>query len=159
MTPVRMAYLFVSIAVLAAGLAVSLTPDIGVSGGINTKDHVAVEGADVVAYFTQGKVTTGSKAYEYVWHGATWRFASEENRDVFAAHPEKYAPQYGGYCAYAISRGYTAPIDPEAWTIVDGNLYLNYSKGVRKEWEQDVSGNIVLGDKNWHGIYSELSEE
>ena len=81
--------------------------------------------------------------------GATWRFSTEANRDAFAANPEKYAPQYGGYCAYAVSEGYTASTTPEAWKIVDGKLYLNYSKDVQKIWEQDIPGRIANGDKNW----------
>ena len=76
-------------------------------------------------------------------------FASAANRDEFAKAPEKYAPQFGGYCAYAVAQGHTASIDPEAWRIVDGKLYLNYSKGVQKKWEVDVSGFIKQGKENW----------
>ena len=68
---------------------------------------------------------------------------------MFAANPEKYAPQYGGYCAWAVSQGYTASTDPEAWKIVDGKLYLNYSKSVQLTWEQDAAGNIAAADENW----------
>ena len=79
--------------------------------------------------------------------------ASAEDRDKFAAAPEMYTPQYGGYCAYAVSQGHTAPIDPEAWTIVDGKLYLNYSKGVQKKWNQDRVGYIRKADQNWPGLH------
>ena len=109
----------------------------------------AIRGYDPVAYFTEKKPVEGKRAYSHKWKGATWYFASEKNRDLFRAAPEKYAPRYGGYCAYAVSRGYTASIVPEAWKIVDGKLYLNYSKGVQQTWEQDIPGNIKLGDKNW----------
>jgi YHS domain-containing protein len=112
----------------------------------------AVEGYDVVAYFTESKPVEGSDEYSVEWKGATWRFASAENKALFEAEPEKYAPQYGGYCAWAVSQGYTASTVPEAWSIVDGKLYLNYSKGVQSTWEQDIPGNIKLADTNWPGI-------
>lgn len=109
----------------------------------------AIDGTDAVAYFTEGRPVEGSSDFTLEWNGATWRFASAENRDKFAAEPEKYAPQYGGYCAWAVSQGYTASTDPEAWKIVDGKLYLNYSKGVQAQWEGDVAGNIKAADGNW----------
>ena len=112
----------------------------------------AIRGYDPVAYFTESKPVEGKKAFSHKWKGATWYFASEKNRDLFRADPEKYAPRYGGYCAYAVSRGYTASIAPEAWKIVDGKLYLNYSKGVQQTWEQDIPGNIKSADKNWPGL-------
>ncbi len=113
---------------------------------------VAISGADPVAYFTDGRALEGSSDFTHEWNGAKWRFASAENRDQFARNPEKYAPQFGGYCAWAVSQGYTAPIDPEAWTIVAGKLYLNYSKSVQAEWSQDVAGNIAKGEANWPGV-------
>lgn len=109
----------------------------------------AIDGTDPVAYFTQGKPVPGTSDHSYDWNGATWRFASAENRELFAADPEKYAPQYGGYCAWAVSQGYTASTDPDAWSIVDGKLYLNYNQSVQDKWERDVPGNIAAGDKNW----------
>ena len=114
---------------------------------------LAIRGYDVVAYFQQSQAVKGSSQFSYQWQGATWLFASAENRDRFQADPERYAPQYGGYCAYAVSKGRTASIDPEAWKIVDGKLYLNYSKGVQKKWEQDVPGNIVKADRNWPDLH------
>lgn len=112
----------------------------------------AIDGTDPVAYFTVGKPVEGSSDFTHEWNDATWRFASAENRDLFAANPEKYAPQYGGYCAWAVSQGYTASTDPEAWKIVDGKLYLNYSKSVQSTWEQDVPGNISAADVNWPSV-------
>lgn len=117
---------------------------------------VAIEGYDPVAYFTQGKPVEGSSDFTHDWNGATWRFASAENRDMFIADPEKFAPQYGGYCAWAVSQGYTASIDPDAWSIVDGKLYLNYSKGVQSRWENDIAGHISSADENWPEIRSGL---
>ncbi len=113
---------------------------------------LAIRGADPVAYFSEGRAVIGSPAFEYTWQGATWRFSSEEHRARFAADPERHAPQYGGYCAYAVSEGYTASIDPEAWKIVGGKLYLNYSRDVQKLWEADVPGRIARGDANWPGL-------
>lgn len=109
----------------------------------------AVGGYDPVAYFVEGKPVAGSASITHQWSGVTWRFASEKNRDLFKANPAKYAPQYGGYCAWAVSQGYTAKGDPNHWKVVGGKLYLNYNAGVQKTWEQDVPGHIVSGDKNW----------
>src|SRR5437016_4674828 len=100
-------------------LAASKSDPINKDGG-----GIAIKGYDPVAYFTQSKPVKGSSAFTYQWMNATWWFASAEARDEFARIPEKYAPQYGGYCAYGVSQGHTAPIDPEAWTIVEGKLYL-----------------------------------
>lgn len=110
---------------------------------------LALKGYDPVAYFTDGKPVEGSSDFEMKWQGATWRFASAAHRDAFAREPERYAPQYGGFCAWAVSQGKTAPIDPDAWRIVDGKLYLNYSSSVQQTWEQDVPGNIKAADANW----------
>ncbi len=112
----------------------------------------AIRGHDPVAYFTEGKPTKGSNDYTFEWKGEKFRFASAENLALFKANPEKYAPQYGGYCAYAVSEGYTASTVPEAWTIVDGKLYLNYSLGVRKRWSKDIPGRVAAADKNWPGV-------
>ncbi len=118
------------------------------------QDGVAIAGADPVAYFTAGDYVPGDAAYTYDWNGATWQFASAENQALFAADPEKYAPQYGGFCAWAVSQGYTAPIDPTAWKIVDGKLYLNYDKKIQAKWEKDIPGNITKADGNWPGVLS-----
>ena len=112
----------------------------------------AIRGYDPVAYFTEKKPVEGKKAFSHKWKGATWYFASERNRDLFRADPAKYAPQYGGYCAYAVSQGYIASIVPEAWKIVDGKLYLNFSLGVQQTWEQDIPGYIKSADEKWPGI-------
>ena len=110
---------------------------------------LAVSGYDAVAYFTEGKPVEGSDDFTVDYNGAVWRFASAENREAFAANPALYAPQYGGYCAWAVSQGYTASTDPEAWRVVDGKLYLNYSKSVQQTWEQNIPANIAAGDANW----------
>ena len=118
----------------------------GLFGGL------AVSGYDPVAYFSEGKPVEGSGDFEHEWKGATWRFANAANLATFKADPESYAPQYGGYCAWAVSQGYTASTDPTAWRIVDGKLYLNYSHGVQAQWEQDIPGNIRKADGNWPAV-------
>jgi YHS domain-containing protein len=110
---------------------------------------IAVGGYDPVAYFTDGKPQTGKAEFTHVHEGATWRFVTAANRDAFAADPAKYAPQYGGYCAWAVSQGYTAKGDPNAWKIVGGKLYLNYNKDVQKNWEQNTAKNITLANGHW----------
>ena len=115
-------------------------------------EGVAINGYDAVAYFTENKPVEGSADIIHEWKGAKWRFASKENRALFAAAPEKYAPQYGGYCAYAVSYGSTATTDPSAFSIVGEKLYLNYSSGVKARWSKDIPGNISKADANWPGI-------
>jgi YHS domain-containing protein len=113
---------------------------------------VAVGGYDAVAYFTQRKPVPGRLELTAEHEGATWRFASEENHTLFLADPGKYAPQYGGYCAWAVASGYTAKGDPHAWTIANDKLYLNYNKAVQRGWEKDIPGNVRKGDANWPAV-------
>ena len=114
---------------------------------------LAIKGYDPVAYHKEGRPMEGSSSYEFVWKDAKWRFASAAHRDLFAADPERYAPRYGGYCAWAVSEGYTASVDPEnAWSIVDGRLYLNYNVEIKQKWEKDIPGNIRKADANWPGV-------
>ena len=117
-----------------------------------SRGGVAIKGYDPVAYFEQGEPVKGSNEFQHEWQGATWRFSSVSNRDLFAADPDKYAPRYGGYCAYAVSQGSTADIDPEAWTIVEDKLYLNYNRQVREIWAKDIPGNIKKADRHWPEI-------
>ncbi len=114
-----------------------------------TSGAIAIKGYDPVAYFTDQMPVKGSAAFEYLWNGAKWRFANAEHRDQFKAGPEKYAPKYGGYCAYAVSQGKLVDIDPEAWTVFEGRLYLNVSKDVRRLWEKDKEEYIRKADENW----------
>jgi len=115
----------------------------------NQDNGVAVRGTDVVAYFTEGRPRPGLPEFSHEWDGARWLFATAAHRDAFAADPARYAPAYGGFCAFAVSEGYTAPIDPEAWRIVDGRLFLNYDLGVQRRWERDTARRIQRGDANW----------
>ena len=119
----------------------------------------AVKGYDVVAYFTDGKPVEGSSDHEVEWNGATWRFASAQHKNLFAKEPAKYAPQYGGFCAFGVSRGYAVGIDPEAWKVVGGKLYLNYNRDVQTEWVKDIPGYIAKADANWPKIVAEKKKE
>ncbi len=126
---------------------------------VNAKDGIAIRGYDAVAYFTSSKPVKGSEKYQHSWNGATWHFSNEENRKLFAAAPEKYAPQFGGYCAYAASRDYIYDADPEFWKIVDGKLYLNYNADAKKEWEKDIPENIKKGNENWPDLLKGKEEK
>src|SRR5688572_30736298 len=106
---------------------------------------VAIRGFDAVAYFAAESAVAGNRNYEYAWNGAKWLFATADNLERFRQNPEGYAPQFGGYCAYAVSKGYTADGDPNAWKIVDGKLYLNYNPDVKTMWEKDQAANIEKG--------------
>lgn len=140
----RLCFTVALLALVLAAPAVALSPvNKSLFGG------VAIDGYDPVAYFTDGMPVEGNKAYSFEWNAATWRFASAAHRDLFAQAPEKYAPQYGGYCAWAVAQGSTADIDPEAWKIEDGRLFLNYSLEVQKKWSADIPGNIAKADENW----------
>lgn len=115
----------------------------------------AIRGYDPVAYFTEDKAVEGSDEFTFEYNQATWLFSSKQNLDLFKADPTKYAPQYGGYCAYAVSQGSTASIKPELFTIVDGKLYLNYSDSINKKWRANKDNFIIGGDKNWPQLLSE----
>jgi hypothetical protein len=114
--------------------------------------NVAVGGYDPVAYFREGKPVRGVAANTTMWKGAEFRFSSVANRDAFLADPERFAPQYGGYCAWAVSQGYTAKGDPRFWKVVDGKLYLNFDAKVQERWEADVPGFVRMADGNWPGV-------
>ena len=117
-------------------------------------DGIAIKGADPVAYFVDGKARIGDEAFSHDWNSATWHFVSAQNRDKFAADPQTFAPQYGGYCAYAVGNGYTAKIEPDAWKIVDNKLYLNYNKAVRLLWRARQSHYIDEANNNWLQLLS-----
>ncbi len=120
--------------------------------GFFTRKGYAIGGTDPVAYFTEGRPKQGSPDYAFEWRDVTWLFTSAEHRELFRETPEAYAPQYGGWCAWAVAQGYTASTTPEAWKIVDGRLYLNYSRGIQRRWERDIPGFIEAADANWPGL-------
>ena len=147
----RYPHLPVIVAVLAVlGLAALATAVAAVEPiYTGTFSNLAVGGYDPVAYFDQGESVEGSKEITTEWQGAVWRFASAEHRDRFVADPAAFAPQYGGYCAYAVAKGSTAKGDPKVWTIVDGKLFLNYNDKIMVRWKEDVPGYIAKADANW----------
>jgi hypothetical protein len=111
--------------------------------------HLAIKGYDPVAYFTPGKPMPGSAEISYEWDGALWQFTDIAHREMFQRDPDAYAPQFGGYCALGMTTGSRGDVDPEAWAIVDGKLYLNGDKAAREEWRQNQAENIARADQNW----------
>jgi len=152
--------LFLSAGVIIVGgpiLASRLLSEDYTAAWYVTDDGVAIDGTDPVGYFTEGRVVPGSAAHTLEWGGATWQFASADNRAAFEADPLAFAPQFGGYCAWAVgSRGYLAPTEPEQWSIVDGKLYLNFNASVQKRWKKDVPGFIAKGEQNWPELEASL---
>jgi YHS domain-containing protein len=149
--PPRLSVAFAAISA-AAVLVATLTAQSAAKAPYNSTRGVALDGYDVVAYFTTGRPTKGVAAYTHQWSGATWHFATAGHRDAFAKEPDKYAPQFGGFCAYGVSRGYAVDVDPDAWSIVDGRLYLNYSKRVQRTWNMDRDAHISKAEANWPAI-------
>lgn len=140
----------IGIAVLSIGALMFLrSQGMFASGKVYVRDGVAIGGYDAVAYFVESKPVRGSEQFVEEWNGARWLFSTIENRDRFRNAPDKYAPQFGGYCAYAVSHNYTAKTDPEAWTIVDGRLYLNFDLDTQKEWLAQRDQFIADGHQNW----------
>jgi hypothetical protein len=142
--------LIVVVALATAALATAKSPVDPVN---KDKAGLAVKGYDPVGYFKANQPVKGSPEYTFDWNGAKWQFLSAENRDSFAASPEKYAPQFGGFCAWAVGHNYTADTDPEAWKIVNGKLYLNYSKDIQKKWDPEKDKWIPSGERNWPALH------
>ncbi|HEX6846145.1 MAG TPA: YHS domain-containing (seleno)protein [Chitinophagaceae bacterium] len=135
------------------GLSLTLCMDLfGQQDEIYVKDKAAVNGYDVVAYFLEGKPVKGSGEFSVLYKGVNWFFSNRANADLFKKDPARYEPQYGGYCAFGCSRGYKAKTDPDAWTIVNGKLYLNYNTDVRNTWNKDQQTYIGKADANWIDI-------
>ena len=116
------------------------------------KNNLAIAGYDVVAFHTEGRATMGNKMFSYHWKDADWLFASESNLEKFRVQPEKYAPQYGGYCAYGTADGHKAPTEPDTWTIDNNKLYFNYNKKVQTNWNKDRPAFIEKANTNWPAI-------
>jgi hypothetical protein len=138
----RMILMSVTFISLLAGM-------IGIAYGATPEEPVAIKGYDTVAYFTAGKALKGGEDFTFSWHGMRWLFQSKENRDLFAVSPAKYAPQYDGWCAWAMTESRKAVTDPEVWKIVDGKLYLNCSPAAYEKWSRDIPGNIKKADDIW----------
>jgi YHS domain-containing protein len=116
---------------------------------IYSNESGAIHGYDPVAFFEESKPVKGNETLTYQWKEATWHFTSQKNLEVFKSNPEKYAPQYGGYCAFGMSRGYKAKTLPETWTVLDGKLYFNYNLDVKQDWSKKPGEYIEKADKNW----------
>ncbi|MDO6728713.1 YHS domain-containing (seleno)protein [Marinovum sp. 2_MG-2023] len=141
-------------AVLASLVALPLVPRLALAGEpmVFQTNGVAINGADPVAYFKAAKADTTGNSHRVVWHGAEWHFDSKATMTAFEGDPERFAPKFGGYCAYAASQGYLAPTIPEAWTVYEGRLYLNASLRAQELWRQDIPGNIAKANANWPKI-------
>lgn len=127
----------------------------GAGGGFFSdppRTGVAIRGYDPVAYFTDGKPVSGKDEFTTEWMGAKWKFASQDHLDKFKADPAKYAPQYGGYCAYGVAQGHAVKIEPDQFTIVSGKLYLNYDADINKKWRADEAGYIKTADGKFAGV-------
>ncbi len=143
---------------LVASTPVFAAPPIntyGEGGGLFSdpkRTDTAIRGYDPVAYFLDGRPVPGNEQFVHSWMGAKWKFASQDHLDRFKADPAKYAPQYGGYCAYGVASGHAVKIEPDQWAVVDGKLYLNYDAAVSKQWNQDRAGFIRKAD----GLFDEV---
>ena len=122
------------------------------AGAFYARDGVALAGFDPVAYFDDGRPVQGSPEHSATYKGSVFRFASQAHRDAFAADPARFAPQYDGFCAFGVAGGYKAAIDPEAFTVVDDRLYLNYDRDVQQEWSTDIPGFVARADRNWPAV-------
>lgn len=146
----RRSFLAATAVIPAAGLIA--TPALAAKPSVYATDGIAINGYDPVAYFTMSKPVSGDMAHASDWEGVKMLFSSAENKAMFDADPEKFAPKYGGYCAYAVSKGGTATTSPDAWTVYEDRLYLNFNTTVRGIWDQDKPGNIAKADANWPGV-------
>ena len=129
------------------------------TANLTDENNVAVSGYDTVAYFTQGSAVAGSSEFTTTYDNAIYQFSSAENRDLFNADPAKYAPQYGGYCAFGAARSKMFSVDPTAFKVVEGKLYLNNSSAVQENWAADMANEIALADAAWDSIKNKDASE
>lgn len=134
---------------MVAGLALSMVALASSSGEFNESNGVAIKGYDPVAFFKDNKPVRGKDDLRFEYKGSTFVFANADNRAAFVANPEKYAPQYGGYCAFGTARGYKADIDPLAFTVINDRLYLNYNLQIQRDWSADSGRFIRQADERW----------
>ncbi len=142
-------YFAVAVIVVATAGFFAFSPKAAIPDYNVDAANVAIHGYDTVAYFTDGKPTKGKSEFEHVWEDARWHFASTTNRDLFTANPGRYAPKFGGYCAAGVALGEYADADPEAWSIVDGKLYMISTKENQKGWQKAQKGHIGYAEYNW----------
>lgn len=146
---------FASLRVYAVVSLLAATFQVDASTFAFETDAGAIQGYDPVAYHSENKPVKGAPEITYAWHSATWHFASVENRATFVADPERYAPAFGGYCAFGTARGYKVSTEPDAFAIVGGKLYLNYNSDVQEMWDEDRAGYISKAESNWLSIQDE----
>lgn len=153
----RRAWLAAGLLAALAPLAASAAPPVNTlkPGLFATRTDTAILGYDPVAYFTDGKAVKGQDGLVVDWMGAKWKFASQAHLDAFKAGPERYAPQYGGYCAYGVSQGHLVEVEPDKFTIVDGKLYLNLDAEVQARWLKDPAGYIRLADSKFKALLAQ----
>ena len=137
---------FYILAIILTGL---ITSTIAQEKPIFANEEGAIKGYDAVAYFKENKAIKGESKFMYEWKGANWHFSNPQNLKEFKANPDKYAPQYGGYCAFGYAKGHASPTEPEVFKIVDGKLYLNYNAQVQQMWNKDIPNFIIDADKNY----------
>jgi len=145
LTPLRWVLAVCLLSLFVASAAAARSP----IAAVNTENGLAIKGYDPVSYFDTGDPMRGSAQFSTTYKGVVYRFVSADHRNRFMAEPEKFVPQYGGYCAFAIAQNWIADIDPDEWAIVDGKLYLNNGFFAQSLWSLDKSGNIAAGDRNW----------
>ncbi len=153
----RVASIVMAVSVVMTAMVV--TPAVAQTPINAGDDSVAIHGYDPVAYFQEGAARQGSTSFQYEWNDVTWHFASAENMERFQEDPERYAPQFGGYCAWAASQGYIAGIDPNAWTVHNGRLYLNFSAGVRRRFLRGIESNIRAAERNWPVLAADITTQ
>jgi YHS domain-containing protein len=144
---------FATSALLVSSLSFAANIEVNANG-----NDIAIKGYDTVSYFTKGAPTKGSNKFTAAHNGAIYQFSSAENRDLFQSEPGKYAPQYGGFCAFGVTMNRKFDTDPTAWHIRGDKLYLNLNKDVQKKWVTDIPGYIDIAQGNWGGIKG-LTEE
>jgi len=138
-------------------LAVTITTAFAANAQISNifvKDGYAIGGYDPVAYFTDNKAVKGTVDNSVTWKNVKWLFSNQQHAAMFKANPEKYSPQYGGYCAYGCTRGYKAKTEPEAFSIISGKLYFNYNAKIREEWLKNVTENIKKADEQLDKLFN-----
>ena len=149
----RFALVLGAATLFASSLAFAAPPVNTLKAGLfGGRTDTAILGYDPVAYFTDGKPAKGQDAFAFEWMGAKWKFASQAHLDLFKANPEKYAPQYGGYCAYGVSQDNLVSIEPDKFKVIDGKLYLNYDADVQAKWIKDPAGYNKLADAKFQAL-------
>ena len=136
---------------LALSLSISVAA-IAQTSEVYQKDGIAINGYDAVAFFTEKMPVKGDRQFKYSYKNVDWLFSSSDNKELFKTSPEKYAPQYGGYCAFGTADGHKAPTQVNTWTIADDKLYFNYNMKVKDMWIKNMQPNIEKADKNWPTI-------